>query len=147
MSQVTRQKRMAGRIGTLIVLVSLTPLAGAQQPTNGLSLNDAKRLVIAGLSSNEKHLPGFSLEHFPEQDSEQFYFFTAAWDNPKGSVVAGNYAVDKATADVWNSVMACEKLSTPALRELQSQLRSRIGLTPAQYRERKRGCPLDIGWK
>jgi hypothetical protein len=112
-----------------------------------LSLNDAKQLVMAGLSSTEKRLPAFSLEHSAEQDSTQFYFFTAAWDNPKGSAVAGSYAVDKATADVWNSVMACEELSTPGLRELQSQVRSHIGLTPAQYRERKRGCPLDIGWK
>jgi hypothetical protein len=140
---------MAERIAVYIVLVALTCLAVAQQATRGLSLSEAKQLVMAGLPPTQKHLPGFSLEHFPEQDSADFYFFTAAWGNPnpKGSVVAGNYAVDKATADVWNSVMACEELSTPALRELQSQVRSRIGLTPPEYRKRKRGCPLDIGWK
>ena len=134
-------------LAIIAALTMVATIAGAQQPTGGLSLNDAKQLVMAGLPPTEKHLPGFSLEHFSEQDSTDFYFFTAAWDNSKGSFIAGNYAVDKATADVWNSVMACEELSTPALRGLQSQVRSRIGLTPSQYRERKRGCPLDIGWK
>ena len=139
---------MPARIAVFVLFsFALTHLAVAQQPTNGLSLNDAKQLVMAGLPPAQKHLPGFSLEHFAKPDSAQFYFFTAAWDNPGGSVVAGNYAVDKATADVWNSVMACEELSTPALRELQSQVRSRIGLTPVEYRKHKRGCPLDIGWK
>ena len=138
---------MVERSALYLVLVVLTHVAVAQEPTHGLSLSDAKQLVLAGLPSTQKHLLGFSLEHFPEQDSAEFYFFTAAWNNPNGSVVAGTYAVDKATADVWNSVMACEELHTPALRELQSQARLRIGLTPSEYRKLKRGCPLDIGWK
>lgn len=138
---------MIERTALYLVLAVLTQLAVAQEPTHGLSLNDAKQLVLAGLPPTQKRLSGFSLEHFPKQDSAEFYFFTAAWNNPNGSVVAGNYAVDKATADVWNSVMACEELRTPALRELQSQVRSRIGLTPSEYHKLKRGCPLDIGWR
>lgn len=134
-------------IAVYLVLIVLTHLATAQNPKSVLSLDDAKKLVMAGLPSAEKGLPRFELEYFPEQDSAEFYSFTGVWDNPNGSVVAGNYAVDKATADVWNSVMACEELKTPALRELQSQMRLRIGLTPAEYRNRKRGCPLEIDWK
>jgi hypothetical protein len=60
------------------------------------------------------------------------------------SVVAGHYAVDSLTGDVWNAVMACDELSTPALHKLQTKLRSRNGLSEAEYRKVKRTCPLEM---
>jgi hypothetical protein len=32
----------------------------------------------------------------------------------------------------------------PVLRKLQKQVRSRIGLSPTEYRKKKRRCPLEL---
>ncbi len=130
--------------GLFLVTLCIPALGQREQH---VSVEEAKRLVLAGLPSTAKYLPKFGLDHFPEQDSSQFYFFTASWDNPAGSVVYGNYAVDKVTADVWNAAVACEELCTPELRKLQAKVRLRIGLSNAAYWKVKRRCPLEVEGK
>jgi len=131
-------------IAACIFLALICFSAAAQQPTSILSVEDAKNLVLAALPPRTKHLQRFALEQYESPQSPQFYFFTGVWDNPHGSVATGNYAVDKMTADVWNAPAACVELSSPELRKLQAQIRSRNGMSPAQYRRKKRTCPLEL---
>jgi len=139
--RVLAVKTNAPCVFVLVLCVS----AVAQQPRTRVSVEEAKKLVLAALPSSAKQLPKFSLEGGQVPDSAGFYVFMAYWAGaPKGSTVIGHYAVDASTADVWNNVMACEELSTPALRELQVRVRSRIGLFDAEYRKRKRRCPLEM---
>jgi hypothetical protein len=134
-------KTTAACVFSLVLCVS----AAAQHPGTRVSVEEAKKLVLAALPSSAKQLPKFGLEGGRDPDSAGFYVFMAYWAGaPNGSVVIGHYAVDASTADVWNAVMACEELSTPALRKLQARVRSRIGLSDAEYRKRKRRCPLEM---
>src|SRR5580658_7679600 len=49
----------------------------------------------------------------------QFYFFYGTWPNPVGSPHLGTWAVDPATADVWDA-NACAEYKTTALAKLQA---------------------------
>jgi hypothetical protein len=132
-------------IAAFVILAGLCISGVAQYPKPSVSLEEAKKLVAAGLPRQTKHLPKFGLEPFGDPNCQQFYFFTAYWAGaPKGSMVIGNYAVDKITADVWNAPAACVELDSPELRKLQAQVRSRIALSEAEYRRVKRRCPLEM---
>ena len=133
------------RIASFLWFLALCIPVVAQQPTRLVSGEDAKELVLAALPSKTKQLPKFELEGGDDPTYPQFYVFQAEWAGaPNGSMVIGHYAVDKTTADVWNAVMACEELSNPSVRKLQAKVRSRIGLSPAEYRKKKRRCPLEV---
>ncbi len=125
-------------------LAALCVPALAQRSPTVLSVQDARRLVIAAVRTRKT--PGLSLEEYTDKSSPQFYFFTAVWDNPypNGSVVLGNYAVDQVTADVWDAAMACREISNTAVRKLQREMRSRIGLSHIEYRKKRRSCPLEM---
>jgi hypothetical protein len=133
-------------IGCCLLLVGLNALALGQATKQRVSVQDAKQLVLAALPSKAKQLPKFGLEQYEYPASPGFYFFTAYWAGaPHGSMVIGNYAVDESTADIWNAVMACEELNTPALHRLQAKVRSRLSLSNAEYHKQKRTCPLEMG--
>jgi len=132
-------------IAAFVVLTGLCISGAAQLRKSSVSLEEAKKLVAAGLPARTKHLPKFGLEEYGDPNCPQFYFFTAYWAGaPNGSMVIGNYAVDKMTADVWNAPAACVELNSPELRKLQWQVRSRIGLSKAEYGSVKRRCPLEM---
>ena len=106
-----------------------------------VSASDAKALVSAALPPSIKRLPGVGIE--PGQVRGRFDYFTVTWAQPgPGSVVAGNYAVDLRTGDVFSSVIECDELKTSALRQLQHKVRAQLGLSRRQYRELKSTGPL-----
>ena len=86
-------------------------------------------------------MPKFSLDDFTMPGHERFFFIEALWDNPGGSVVYGNYAVDKVTGDVWSAVI-CREEKSKRLRAAQRQLRRKIGLSDEAYKKAKRPGPL-----
>jgi hypothetical protein len=132
-------------IAGFVILFVLSIVCLAQHAKPSVSLEEAKKLVNAGLPPRTRHLPKFGLEEGRDPNCPQFYFFTAYWAGaPNGSMVIGNYAVDKLTADVWNAPAACDELNSPELRKLQAQVRSRMGLTDTGYRNTKRRCPLEM---
>jgi len=134
-------------VAGVLLLAALCVPAVAQQSPSQISLADAKKLVMAALPSETKQLPKFELLHWVEKGdplNSQFYFFTGVWNNPNpGSVVTGNYAVDKETGNVWNAPSACDELTNPGVRKLQTEIRTRIGLSDAAYRKKKPTCPLE----
>jgi len=129
----------AAMIGVLAI-----ELIGAQSAdgARNVSPEEARGLVLAALPSETRRLPGFTLRQHDVQEFPQFYFFTAIWIGaPNGSLIAGDWAVDRSTADVW-SALRCEEESTSTLRKLQSKLRKTIGLTDAEYQRAKKKGPM-----
>ena len=126
-------------------VVAVCALVVAQQPSRFVSAEDAKKLVLAALPSKTKQSSKFELEGGDDPAYPHFYVYQALWaGTPNGSVVVGIYAVDKETADVWNAPAACVEMSTPALHRLKTKIRLGIGLSPAEYRKKKRRCPLEV---
>ena len=128
----------------VVIVAILAPsiVRSADRPRTVL-LDEAKDLVIQGLPSTTRHLPKFGLLQYEDRNFPQFYFFTAYWSGaPNGSVIIGHYAVDKSTGDVWDAVMECDEISTPALRKLQAEIRRRIGLSDSGYQKIKRKGPM-----
>ena len=129
----------------LLMLAFCMPAVAQQKASRRVTVCEAKQLVLAALPSRTKKLPKFGLEGGLDSHDPRFYVFEAYWAGaPNGSMVIGNYAVDASTADVWDAPAACDELSTPALRKFQKQVRSRIGLSPTEYRKKKRRCPLEL---
>jgi len=123
------------RVLTVAVVLSVQLSVGQSASIpHTVTADEAKSLILTALPSKAKHLPKFGLDGDIDPRSPRFYVFSADWDNPGGSVVYGTYAVDTLTGDVWDAVTSCDELSTPALRRLQVQVRSRIGLDNAKYR-------------
>jgi len=129
----------------LFVMTLCVAAVAGQQDSRLVADDEARKLVMAALPSSTKHLPKFGLEGGLDSHDPRFYVFMAYWAGaPNGSMVIGHYAVDTSTADVWDAVMACQELSTPALRKLPKGVRLRLGLSEAQYRRVKRRCPLEM---
>jgi hypothetical protein len=106
-----------------------------------LTVDEGRELVLAALPALTTNLDGFHLDNFRDSDYPEFYFFAGLW-NSTGDVspIAGHYAVDSRTGDVWNAVI-CSPYRTPRLQALQSALRKRIELTGQQYRKIRRVGP------
>ena len=71
----------------------------------------------------------------------QFYFYYVTWPNPVGSPHIGTWAVDPATADVWDAD-ACIEYRSATLTKFQALLRKRIGLTERAYMRLKQRPPM-----
>jgi hypothetical protein len=129
-------------LAIVLVLVAVQDLSGqlrSNQPS--INVKDARQLVITALPSRTTSLPGFGLEQAKNNNYPDRFFFEATWDNPKGSVVVGHYAVDPRTGDVWNAIV-CEELKSPSLKTLQQRVRKRLGLTEREYRKLRRPGPM-----
>ena len=110
-------------------------------PSRNLTVDESRELVLAALPESTTKLPEFNLDPFTVSYYPDFCFFEGQW-NSTGDVspVAGHYAVDSRTGDVWNGII-CREYKTPRLRVLQSIMRKRIGLTQQQYRKIRRLGP------
>lgn len=127
----------------VIAIVIASNLAAAVGQARTITVAEAKILVAAAVPEKTKHLPKFGVEYFGEPEPSQFYFLTAYWAGaPNGSIVIGNYAVDRSTADVWDAAMECHEIQNPKLQSLQKSMRVRIGLSDPEYEKRKRKGPL-----
>jgi hypothetical protein len=124
----------------LIILACICADAQSMKP-RALTIQEAHSVLEAYIPDATKHLPGYELEDFAGYDPGRFYFIEVIWDNPGGSVVWGNFAVDKTTGDLWSAVI-CEKYSSIPIRAVQKEIRERIGLTDAMYKQIKRPGPI-----
>lgn len=130
---------IAPALALALFLLQAGPYAGA--PVVVLP-QTAKQLLRVALPKRERLLPGLSFEQY-EGSSNRFYFFTVAWAAAAtSSVVAGNYAVDRYTGDVWSATRGCDELSTASLRKMQAKVRSDLGLSSKQYQGTKTHGPL-----
>jgi hypothetical protein len=82
----------------------------------------------------------FSLDRGENWIYPDFYFYQALINNPGGSAVAGSYAVDKRTGDLWNGVV-CEPFATKGVRAAQARTRAELLITPARYRKLRHQGP------
>lgn len=112
----------------LLAAVLLAHLTAFAQQNRELTAQEGHELVLAAIPESAKQLPKFGLEDFTMPGQTRFFFVEVVWDNPRGSVVYGNYAVDKATGDVWSAVI-CREEKSQRLRTVQMHLRTDIGLS------------------
>ena len=124
----------------MVILACRLAEAQSAQPRE-LAVQDAHSILEAYIPDGTRKLPGYGLNDSPGYDS-RFYFIEVTWDNPVGSVVWGNYAVDKATGDLWSAVVSCDKISSRRIRAVQQEIRKKIGLTKVMYKQIKNSGPL-----
>jgi hypothetical protein len=127
---------------SLAIICSVFAFASeSSRPT--LNPDQAQRLVLAALTTQQQSLPGVATEPYNDPHSSRFMFFTVIWAaRPQQSVVVGNYAVDPYTGDVWSASAACDELSNPKLRALQRTFRDALRLSQFEYRRLKTKGPL-----
>ena len=119
----------------------IDPSFYSENKRRDVTLEEADDLVAAVFRDRgSTKLPGFGLEKYSVEHYPEFQFFQAMWNNPKGSVNLGHFAVDRKTGDVWNGVV-CERVTSPSLKKLQNAIRNRIGLTGDEYRKSQRLGP------
>jgi hypothetical protein len=123
------------------VLLALTLTNSQAQQTRQLTVQQAHRILEAYIPEATKHLPGYELDDSAGYDPARFYFIEVIWDNPRGSVVWGNYVVDKTTGDLWSAVI-CQKYSSKRINAVQQEIRKEIGLTNAAYKHIRRPGPM-----
>jgi len=134
------------RTALLLLLLASQPAVvvfAAELDYRQITVAEARQLVMAYLRwRGFTKLPSFALDKSPEVNESEFYFFSAMFDNPlpDGSVVIGNYGVEKRTGDVWDGA-ACIEEEAPPLRALQQKIRARLGITPSSYKRLKRPGP------
>jgi len=129
----------------LLVTLDLTTALARGTAARKITIEQAKALVIASLTAQQRRLPKLEAEHFddPENPTPKFWFFTVTWEGlPKGSVVVGNYAVDPYTGDVFVATSECDEVKNKRLERLQAQVRAELHLSQSEYRKLKTKGPL-----
>jgi hypothetical protein len=110
------------------ILVSCFVLIGGTANARELTEAEAKRLVTTSLGEKVSSLPGFGLDLYQDKDAEGFYVFEATAQHPSGgSPVIGQFAVNKATGDVWR-LGICERMSSAALIRERAVIGKRTGI-------------------
>jgi hypothetical protein len=129
----------------LIILVSLSIIGirATEAPSKRVTPAQARELVLASLTPEQKRLPKVGAEQYDDPNSTKFLFFTVFWEGtPKGSVVVGNYAVDPYTGDVFSATIGCEEEKNKNLQTLQTRIRTTLHLSRAEYQRLKTKGPL-----
>jgi hypothetical protein len=129
----------------VLLLASLcaTSARATDQPKSKITNDEARTLVMASLTNQQRRLPSLGAESYDDPDSPRFLFFTVTWEGlPNGSVVVGNYAVDRNTGDVFSATMSCYEEKNKRLKRLQAQVRSQLHLTRSEYLRLKTNGPL-----
>ncbi len=128
----------------LVALYSATAIAD-ELADRRITVQEARALVMASLTREESRMPKIEAEHFddPDDPSPKFLIFTIVWQGlPKGSVVAGMYAVDPYTGDVFLANKECAEVKNERLERLQARIRARLHLSRTEYRRLKTKGPL-----
>ena len=128
----------------LFFLTSLATTVGAvESPKQKITNEQARALVMASLSDEQRRLPKVEAEQFDAPYVSKFLFFTVIWEGtPKGSVVVGNYAVDPDTGDVFSAVIDCYEEKNKRLQILQKKIRATLHLSESDYQRLKTKGPL-----
>lgn len=125
-----------------VVCFCLNSANASDYPKPMVTPAQAKALVLASVTADQKRLPRLGTEQYNDPNS-RFMFFTVTWAGaPNGSVVVGNYAVDPYTGDVWSAVASCDEESNQELRTLQSRIHASLGLSHSEYIRLKTKGPL-----
>jgi hypothetical protein len=110
-----------------------------------ITVEQATALVMASLTAEQRRLPKVEAEHFnnPANPSSKFLIFTVVWEGlPNGSVVAGMYAVDPYTGDVFFANSECDEVKNKRLERLQAQVRAKLHLSQSEHHRLKTKGPL-----
>jgi hypothetical protein len=122
--------RDSAKLHTVLVLASCCVLVGGAAEARELTQAEAKKLVTISLGEKVSSLPRFGLDPYEDKDAEGFYVFEATAQHPRGgSPVIGQFAVNKATGDVWR-LGICERMSSVALIRERAVIRKRTGIRP-----------------
>jgi hypothetical protein len=125
----------------LLLLVSGMAVHSAEP--SKISDSQAKEVIVASLTVQQRRLPKLQVEQFYESGSSKFWFFTVMWEGlPKGSAVVGNYSVDPYTGDVFSAVASCDEIHTQTLQDLQRRIRASLHLSKSEYHRLKTKGPL-----
>jgi hypothetical protein len=112
--------------------------------TRKLTLAQAKLLVMAALTPNERRAPGLTIGEGSEYYSNsnlRFIMFHVGWAATEGSDLIGWYSVDIYTGDVFSSVAECGEYYSKKLEALQKKIRRSLRLTEVQYKKLKTNGP------
>jgi len=121
---------------------SATGLAG-EPAKSKVTVEQARALVMASLTPQQRQLPKVEAEHFDDPHPTRFLIFTVVWKGlPKGSVVAGAYAVDPYTGDVFEANQECTEVKNKRLEAIQAQVRAKLHLSQSEYQRLKTKGPL-----
>ena len=120
------------RIFSYAFIVALGQLrAHAESSAKTVSLSDAKRLVVEAIKSQ---YPSASVNDYKNENEANFYLFEVSWDNRNGSMIAGHFAVNSLTGDLWSIEGAvCSQLDGTALVRRQEEIRKRLRLNRSDY--------------
>jgi hypothetical protein len=126
---------------TTAITAAIT-VSAVEHPERKITTDQARALVMASLSAEQRLLPKLGAEQYAAPDSSKFVFFTVTWEGtPNGSVVVGNYAVDPYTGDVFSAVIGCREEKNKRLRALQDQIRATLHLSQPEYQRLKTKGP------
>jgi hypothetical protein len=129
------------KLFALVILACVFADAQSVQRPRELTIQEAHSILEASIPDATRRLPGYGFDDFAGYNPAQFYFIEVIWDNPGGSVVWGNYAVDRATGDLWSAVI-CERITSKRVRAVQRHVRKEIGLADGEYRKIRRPGPM-----
>src|ERR1700693_2088501 len=90
-----RETEMNKLFAVLLASLCAANASALDPPDRKLTVDQARALVLASLTPEQKRLPSLGAESFDDPNTSKFLFFTVYWaGTPNGSVVVGNYAVD-----------------------------------------------------
>lgn len=132
------------RILVVLAFLCATTAWAANPPKRKITNDQAHALAMASLNAQQRRLPKVEVEHFddPGNPNPKFLIFTVVWEGlPKGSVVAGMYAVDPYTGDVFDANKECHEIKNARLERLQAQVRAKLHLSQSEYQRLKTRGP------
>lgn len=133
----------ASRVVILLLAFMFTGASEAETAVKKISLSQARALVMASLTPQQRRLPKLETDSDGTPNSSKFWFFTVVWEGaPKGSVVVGSYAVDPLTGDVFSSTPSCYEEDNKGLKILQVRIRRILRLSKSHYLRVKTNGPL-----
>jgi hypothetical protein len=129
---------------TLLFLVLAHTRLLADDDGPKIPLEEALGLAQEAMKS---YRPGAALEYIPGLSTSDFYEFAALSDNPTASPNVGRFAVNARTGDVWDGAGFCTHLTSPSLRKLQRDIRTRFKLPDERYKDLRKQKPMcDAEW-
>jgi len=138
-----KQIRSLLRAGVLLCTAAAVHAVSDQDSgPRKITLSEARELANQPASA---HGP-VDLTESPRPLDRVFYYFAATWRNPTGSPVAGYYAVNPWTGDVWD-VSGCKRLDSEVLRKRRDDIRHESGVSKSVFSRLRNRKPLCIGPK
>jgi hypothetical protein len=128
---------------SLALLLSFSTVVGSDGKRN-LTEAEVRELATMALPRFARMFPKLRLDSYGGYPGRPgFYWFDATASVPNNaSPVLGHFAVNQTTGDVWDPV-ACKKLTSPDLTNLQRRMRNRIHLSDQDLRRLSQAAPCE----